>query len=200
MGQADLGSRGNEERKTEALRIILKACDTASHVLNRFKNLAKPTAGEKKLVWFFAPLLEAVELMQHQFTTNNVKLCRIKVEKFQVAANHAALVQVFVNVFVNALHAMGGGGQIDFSIVKDGNYGVASIRDFGPGIPEDIIDKVSDPFFTTKGEKGTGLGLSICREVVEIEHRGEFQIKNNPNKGVEVVIRIPIQLPDEGDV
>jgi signal transduction histidine kinase len=199
MGQADLGSRGNEQRKTEALKVILKACDTASHVLDRFKNLAKPVKEGKKQIWLFAPLLEAIELMQHQFSTNNVKLCRIKVEKFQVMANHASLVQVFVNIFVNALHAMQGGGQIDFSIYKEDDYGVVAIRDFGPGIPEEIIEKVSEPFFTTKGDAGTGLGLSICRELIEIHHRGEFSIKNNPTKGVEVVIRIPLKTDDEGE-
>ncbi|MGE3975952.1 MAG: ATP-binding protein, partial [Bdellovibrionales bacterium] len=174
MGQAELGARGNEQRKMEALRVILKACDTANHVLDRFKNLSKPVSAEKKQIWLFAPFLEAVELMQHQFSTNNVKLCRIKVDKFQVFAHSSSLVQVLVNVFVNALHAMGGGGQIDFSITNEGEFGVICIRDYGPGIPEAIADKISQPFFTTKGDKGTGLGLSICREIIEIHHHGEF--------------------------
>jgi signal transduction histidine kinase len=198
MGQADLGQRGDEKRKTDALKIILTACNTAIHVLDRFKNLAKPRKPEKSVVWAHTPFLEATRLVEHQFKTTDVKLCRIKVEKFQVKASHSSLVQVFVNIFVNAMHAMNGPGQIDFSISKDGDFGVFQIRDYGPGIPEDIIDRITEPFFTTKGDKGTGLGLSICKDIIENEHNGEFKIENHANKGAVVTIRLPINSSEGG--
>lgn len=199
MGQADLGSRGDEKRKAEALRVILNACQTAAHVLDRFKNLAKPKTNKKAKLWLHGPFIEASELMDHQFKTSDIKLCRIKVEKFQLTANHASLVQVFVNVFVNALHAMNGPGQIDFSIHQDGQMGEVRIRDFGPGVPEEIIDRITEPFFTTKGDSGTGLGLAICKDIIENEHNGEFRIENHPDKGAVVIIRLPLH-PQTGEM
>jgi len=197
MGQADLGSRGDEKRKTEALKVILTACQTAAHVLDRFKNLSKPKSPKKATIWCHSPFLEATKLMEHQFKTGNIKLCRIKVEKFQLVANHSSLIQVFVNIFVNAIHAMNGPGQIDFSIVQDGNMGEVKVRDYGPGIPEDIIDRITEPFFTTKGEQGTGLGLAICKDIIENEHNGEFTIENHSTKGAVVTIRLPLTSNEE---
>jgi two-component system sensor histidine kinase PilS (NtrC family) len=71
------------------------------------------------------------------------------------------------------------------------------VRDYGPGIPQDIIGKVLEPFFTTKGEKGTGLGLAISREIVEIDHGGEFLLQNHPEGGLEVIVRIPTAIKEK---
>ncbi|MDA8087966.1 MAG: ATP-binding protein, partial [Nitrospiraceae bacterium] len=70
------------------------------------------------------------------------------------------------------------------------------IQDTGAGIPGEIMEKIFDPFFTTKpvGE-GTGLGLSICHKIVE-EHGGSIDVRSEPGKGAEFVIKIPAGLPD----
>jgi signal transduction histidine kinase len=194
IGHAELGRDGSEQRMKQALDTILKATETAGAILERFKDLAKgsESAGKKKIIWAHSPLIEALELMGHQIKTSDVKICRVKSEKVQVYASHSSMVQVFVNLIINSMYAMAGPGQIDFSLFKDGNFVEYHIRDYGPGIPTDILARVTEAFFTTKGEKGTGLGLSICKEIVEIEHRGQFVVKNNPMKGAEIVIRLPL--------
>lgn len=194
MGQAELGKSGDEKRKNHALDVILKACETATHVLNRFKNLARPSQGssQRKMIWAHSPLIEALEIMNHQMKTNNVKITRLKMDKVQIMASHSSLVQVFMNLFINSMHAMGRSGQLDFAIVNAGTHVEIKVRDYGPGIPKDILSKVTEPFFTTKGDEGTGLGLSICKEIIEIEHRGEFHVQNNSDKGLEVIMKLPI--------
>jgi two-component system, NtrC family, sensor kinase len=201
IGQAELGRAGSETRMKQALDTILKATETASVILERFKNLARSaeSSSSKKMIWAHSPVIEALELMGHQIKISDIKVVRVKSEKVQVMASHASLVQVFVNLIINSIHAMGGPGQIDFSLFKDGNSVEYRIRDYGPGIPENLLDKVVEPFFTTKGEQGTGLGLSICKEIVEIEHRGEFVVRNNPMKGAEIVIRLPVGAGDDSD-
>ena len=194
IGQAELGRGGSEQRMKQALDTILKATETAGAILERFKDLAKgsESSGKKKTIWAHSPLIEALELMGHQIKVSDIKICRVKSEKLQIFASHSSMVQVFVNLIINSIYAMNGPGQIDFSLYKDGDHVEYRIRDYGPGIPENILTKVTEAFFTTKGEKGTGLGLSICKEIVEIEHRGHFHVKNNPMKGAEIVIRLPI--------
>ncbi|HEX4925941.1 MAG TPA: ATP-binding protein [Bdellovibrionales bacterium] len=199
IGQAELGRMGNEQRMKQALDTILKATETASAILERFKDLAKgsESVSKKKMIWAHSPLIEALELMGHQIKTTDIKIVRVKSERVQIMASHSSLVQVFVNIIINSIHAMGGPGQIDFSLFKDGDFVEYHIRDYGPGIPEELLGKVTQAFFTTKGDKGTGLGLSICKEIVEIEHRGQFTVKNHPMKGAEMVIRIPVMSEDD---
>src|SRR6185437_1233983 len=95
-----------------------------------------------------------------------------------------------------SLHAMGDGGQIDVSLMKAQGQFVLMIRDYGTGVKPELLDKILEPFFTTKGENGTGLGLAICREIVEIDHGGEFKVFNHVEKGFCVQIQIPIPTPD----
>lgn len=101
--------------------------------------------------------------------------------------------QVFLNVLKNALQAVPE-GKIHVTLNTADEFVVIRIEDTGPGIPEEILGRVFDPGFTTKGVKvGTGLGLSISDRIVR-DHGGSLDVKNRLDRsGVSVVIRIPIQ-------
>lgn len=195
VGHAELAVMKNEpQRMKEALETILKASDTATAVLTRFKKLAQgnSNSSELKLVNIHQPLEEALELMSYQFKKSQIQVVKIKMDQVLLEANRHSLVQVFMNVFINAVHAMPDGGQLDLSIQKTEDKMVEiKIRDHGSGIPEDILPRVTQALFTTKGEKGSGLGLAICKEIIEIEHHGGFLIGNHPEKGVVVTLKIP---------
>jgi signal transduction histidine kinase len=121
-----------------------------------------------------------------------VKICFIKRDRVKANVHSTAILQVLVNLFINAMHAMEGSGQIDISIVDHEGVVELRVRDYGPGVKPELLEKVLEPFFTTKGNKGTGLGLAISREIIEIDHGGEFSLQNHPHKGLEVVMRIPL--------
>jgi len=107
------------------------------------------------------------------------------------------LEQVFVNLLQNASDAMGDmhGGRLEITPVLLPDSIRITIQDNGPGIPEDKLEEVWAPFYTTKGEdKGTGLGLAISRGIIE-EHHGSIQVRNNPLGGAEFIIELP--LPEE---
>jgi signal transduction histidine kinase len=196
VGHAELALLKNDaERMKQALDTILKASDTASSVLARFKKMAQggQDASEKKLINLFYPIDEAIDLMGYQFRKYQITVAKKKFEQVLIEANHHSLVQVMMNVFINATHAMEkNGGEIEIFLEKN-PQGLATIRvrDHGPGIPEDILPKVTEPMFTTKGSRGSGLGLAICKEIVEIEHRGQFQVTNHPQGGAEILIALP---------
>lgn len=98
--------------------------------------------------------------------------------------------QVFMNIIVNALQAMNGGGMLRIETSSDEKHIYIKFIDNGPGIPENKLKKVFDPFYTTKpvGE-GTGLGLSITYSIVE-KHGGNISVVNNPDKGVAFTIKL----------
>ncbi len=199
VGHAELALMKNEPvRMKEALDTILKASDTATHVLTRFKKLAQGENRKKEhtLVNIYQPLEEALDLMSYQFKKCQIQVAKAKMDQVLLEANRHSLVQVFMNVFINAAHVMPKGGKIDLSVVRTHSGGESSsleiqIRDHGSGIPVDILSKVTEPLFTTKGAQGSGLGLAICKEIIEIEHGGHFLIDNHPQGGVVVTIRLP---------
>jgi two-component system, NtrC family, sensor kinase len=109
--------------------------------------------------------------------------------------------QVFLNLLINAAHAIEDTGQrglITVSTRGDGQWVEVTISDTGNGIPENIRDKVYDPFFTTKEVgKGTGQGLYIARQIVVVKHGGSLEFESEVGKGTTFRIRIPMSPPPE---
>jgi signal transduction histidine kinase len=108
------------------------------------------------------------------------------------------LKQVFLNLLLNALHAVSKDGVIqchceewiqDFPS-SSGRWAQVTIRDSGTGIAPQHLDKIFDPFFTTKRE-GTGLGLSVCHNIIQ-RHEGEIDLQSVVGKGTVAYIRLPI--------
>ena len=106
-----------------------------------------------------------------------------------VKADRALLEQVFLNLIINAIHAMPGGGEIRISGKTDESFTEVMIWDIGVGIPPDIRSKVFDPFFTTKAD-GTGLGLSIAYNIIK-SHGGKLFFNSNEGKGTVFTVRLP---------
>lgn len=194
IGKAELSMNKSEAGMKEALKKILDASQKASDILQRFKNMSENhhNTSPKQIVNLNELLKGTIDLMEHQFKVSQVKVCVIKNDTLQVEGDPTAIMQVFVNLFINASHAMVGAGQVDVSLIQKGSdQALIVIRDYGPGIKQQYLEKVFEPLYTTKGEGGTGLGLPICKEIIEIEHRGHFSIKNHPDKGLIVEILLP---------
>ena len=108
--------------------------------------------------------------------------------------------QVFLNIIVNAAHALSDKytdphqkGRITITTTQTPDHAVIKIADNGPGIPEEIRSKIFDPFFTTKEVgKGSGQGLSIARSVIVDKHQGELSVDSQPNDGTTFTIKIPL--------
>lgn len=100
---------------------------------------------------------------------------------------------VFMNVIDNSLRAIEGKGRIAVRGVVDAGFYVVTIGDSGPGIDEDELTRVFEPFWTTRAAgEGTGLGLSIARQIVE-EHGGTIAAGRSPLGGAEFTIRLPLR-------
>lgn len=202
MGRADLAREKSPEMMKDALGKILDATHRATDILDRFKHLASGSSYEnqKNMTDLSSLVSEAIDLLEHQLSTNSIKVCKIKVDRVSAPVHQTSILQVLVNLMINSIHAMGSPGQIDISVRKTDTTAEICLRDYGPGIPKEILDKVREPFFTTKGDKGSGLGLAICTEIVEMEHQGHFTIKNHGIKGLEVTLSLPLteEVQSEG--
>ena len=111
-----------------------------------------------------------------------------------MAAPHQ-LEQVFVNMIVNACDAMRpkAPGELTITTQRKGDEAVVTFEDTGPGIPPEIMEKIWDPFYTTKGVgKGTGLGLSISLGIIE-SHGGKYTAENRDEGGARFTMTLPIE-------
>ncbi|MEM7244948.1 MAG: ATP-binding protein [Acidobacteriota bacterium] len=111
----------------------------------------------------------------------------------QVLADADRLDQVFINIALNAVHAMqdDDGGTLTVSTRSDGDAVVVDLADTGCGIPAEKLASIFEPFFTTKGKAGTGMGLFSCRRIVEEEHGGSLAVESELGKGTTFHVRIP---------
>lgn len=108
------------------------------------------------------------------------------------------LCQVFLNLLLNAKHALRGieRGVIIVETMRRGNSLEVRVADNGPGIAPEVQARIFDPFFTTKGpDEGTGLGLAIASDIVH-EHGGEIEVFSRPGQGASFTTRLPIERVD----
>ncbi|WP_449257882.1 PAS domain S-box protein [Chlorobium limicola] len=115
-------------------------------------------------------------------------------------ADPDALKQVAINIIGNALKFTPSGGRVDVLLSYDDNSMFFSVKDNGPGIPEEDLEKVFEKFYRVEHSEtavdGTGLGLSIAREIVEA-HGGTITVKSRVSEGAEFLVRLP--LPEQSD-
>jgi signal transduction histidine kinase len=116
-----------------------------------------------------------------------------------IVCNVGELNQVFLNLIVNAAHAIHDAGkdaetgEIHIGTALEGNMAVIRVRDNGCGIPEENITKLYDPFFTTKEVgRGTGQGLSIAHSILVDKHGGDIGVSSQVGHGSEFILRVPI--------
>ena len=194
-GKAEISRNKTPEKMGQALDRILDASLRASEILDRFKHLSENQneVNPKKKEDIKLIAEEAFDLLEHQFRTKGVEIVP-EIESVKAEVHSTPVLQIFVNLMINAGHAMEDQEEAKkiFVTVKDDDLFVQiKIRDTGPGVPDELLEKVTKAFFTTKGDSGTGLGLAICKEIVEIDHQGEFKVSNHAEGGFEISMLIP---------
>ena len=135
---------------------------------------------------------KSLSLLDHLFQKKQIEVVNeISNQLPPVEVDQNQMSQVFVNIFLNSIQAMEGGGTLKIGTAAlDGGL-VVTISDTGKGIPAKILPKVFDPFITTRGEgRGTGLGLWITQGIVE-RHGGTIQLSSQEGQGTTVEIRLP---------
>jgi signal transduction histidine kinase len=141
--------------------INIKLCDSVNESLN-----------------MLAPLIEARDITVAVTVTDEI-----------VHGDVELLKQVFMNVILNAVQAMPGGGRLSINMGKDGDCTTVSVADEGEGIDTEIIEKIFDPFFSTK-DKGTGLGLAIAHKIMQ-SHDGFIKASRNEDRGSTFCVSLP---------
>ncbi len=195
-----------KEEIPKAIDQTLEGVARVAKIVRAMKDFSHPDQGEKAL----ADMNHALESTL-TVARNELKYVADVVTDFDpslppVPCYLGDMNQVFLNVLVNAAHAIAdvvgngksgkaaGKGTITVTTRREGNEAVIRIADTGTGIPENARDRVFDPFFTTKTVgKGTGQGLSLVHNVVVEKHGGALTFETELGKGTTFIIRLPIR-------
>ncbi len=137
---------------------------------------------------------------------NNLKISKVKhhlslAENLPpVSVDASQIEQVLINLFVNAIQAMPGGGDLFIEVFQEPGDGwvVVKVRDTGTGIKKEVLPNIFDPFFTTKSTKGTGLGLSVSYGIIQ-QHQGEISVESEEGQGTQFIVKIPAMKTNKGD-
>lgn len=172
--------------------IIVEEAGRLNNIITDFLNFAKP-----KRPNLLPCRIEEVLEKNITYLGSQIKAQGYIIEKHyhahlaEILVDSDMLYQAFLNVLLNAMQAMPDGGTIHITITLNNSILQIRFRDEGKGIPDNLINKIWDPFFTTK-EKGTGLGLSIVKNIIE-SHGGNIQISNNLERGTQVTVNLPVK-------
>lgn len=141
---------------------------------------------------------EAINLLKLQQQKPGLSLINKVSQETEAWGDSQRLIQVFVNLLSNARDASPNEGQVVVDAQKGNDQWLLRVTDQGPGVPDNIADRILEPFFTTKDPgEGTGLGLAMVYSIIE-EHGGSIEIRNIQQKetitGAQFIIKLPINL------
>ena len=196
LSTLDMHSSEDADFSVEALKTINNHIERIAKTVRSLGDFARISSSEKTASNISEILDRTVNLVKYDKRFKNIKLTTDiePVPPFKI--NPDQIQQVFLNLMLNALDAMPGGGLLDVSIKNRDSFVEIAFSDTGPGIDDAVIDRIFDPFFTTKPlGKGTGLGLSICYGIIK-EHNGVINVKSRQGGGTTFVIKLPREEDD----
>ena len=181
----------NDTRR-EIIKEILREIDRLDQSIRNLLTFARPAALRLVKTDIIPVLERALRLISKQAEVQGVEIRMPAANSLvPVEVDPEQMQQVFLNIMLNALHSMPGGGILSIDANAD-DYGVrVSLTDTGMGISPDAYDNIFKPFFTTK-HSGTGLGLAISKGIVE-RHGGSIEVDNRPGLGCTFRVIIPYQ-------
>jgi len=197
MGFAELLQQSDlPEQQRRYLDVIFKSAKRCQKIVQSLLSFARRHAPERKVVCLNEIVESAVEILQYQMRTSNIEVLTQFDPNLPLAEiDPHQMQQVFLNIINNARQAMEGRsvrGRLRVTTESSGDRVRVIFQDNGPGIPEENLKKIFNPFFTTKEVgKGTGLGLSLCYGIVS-EHGGTITPQSKEGEGATFVIEIPV--------
>jgi two-component system, NtrC family, sensor kinase len=186
-----------DEKKSTVLDKITRQTFRASEIVNNLLNFSRTSGTEFTEVDVNRVIADTLSLLEHQFKTAKVRVeDDLAPHLPPIQGNPGRLQQVFLNLFLNAKDAMPEGGTLRIATSNGDGVSVA-VSDSGKGIAQEHIQRIYDPFFTTKNvpqngqKRGTGLGLSVTYGIIQ-EHAGKIRVESAPNEGTTFYLDFPL--------
>jgi len=186
--------KDSKDEEKQYYNIMLSEIERINLIVSEFMVLSKPQAITYQNENITSLLKDVITLLETIAIVKNIEVTKeFESDMILVKCEGNQIKQVFINIFKNAIEAVPDKGKIHIEVSHWKKESVC-IRfiDNGHGIPNDLLSRLGEPFYTTK-EKGTGLGLMVSYKIIE-DHRGSINIKSEMNKGTTVDIILPVSI------
>ncbi len=188
-------SRVGKRALMKHLDVVTEEVERLNKIVVDFLFAVRPMDARLELRDLNGILLDLVKFVEVETAQGDVKLNVELAENLpKLLLDEKFIKQAVLNLVKNALSAMPEGGVLSLRTVRKGDYVKLQVSDTGIGIPMEYLDKIFEPYFTTK-EFGSGLGLTIVYKIVK-EHQGEITVDSEPGKGTTFTIKFPIPQPE----
>jgi PAS domain S-box-containing protein len=185
--------RGDEQFIENFGRTVAHQVDRMESLLDRLRTLARPGGRPQHPIDLRAPIGTAIDAMRPAFVEKSVVLsASMGHAPCMILGDYSELEQLFLNLLLNAHEATPSGGMARVEIAVDAGRAIVAIVDTGPGVPPELLERVFDPFFSTK-ERGSGLGLAICASIVQT-HGGRLKAANREVGGAVFTVELPLAV------
>jgi two-component system NtrC family sensor kinase len=196
--EEDFQASSNLEEFKVSIRKIEEHVERARKVVHNMLGYARKMEPHLEDVDINDTINQTISLLENYARNNNIDIQTDLSSRLPIiASDQAQLQQVFLNLISNAIDAIGNEGLIEINSRISDAIVTVSIKDDGPGIPEDKQKRIFDPFFTTKeAGKGTGLGLWVSYSIIE-KLGGKIGLKSEVGKGATFTVEIPVTTPEK---
>jgi signal transduction histidine kinase len=200
INYAKMGLRHPDDAtRKKSFEKILAAGQRAAKITNAVLGVARNRSNAFEPTDLSAIVREALVLMEREFAKYRIRVETNLAEIPEAMAIGNQIQQVLLNLLINARQAMPRGGTLLIQLQYDSRNDMVDliVRDHGQGIPPEKLQRIFDPFFSTKkgpdetGKGGTGLGLASCRNIIEA-HRGRIRVESTVGKGTAFTIKLPV--------
>jgi signal transduction histidine kinase len=185
------------------LQVILKGIEQCSTIVQKLRDFAAPSLGERSMIDLNHVVRETIALVRRQIEKRKISI-RLELNDIPIIlANPGELEQVFMNMLLNSKDAIEAkdnqrGGEILITTSETEGSVAVTITDDGAGMDQATIDRMFEPFFTTKEVgSGTGLGMSVSFSILQ-SHGAEISVNSNPGDGTSIIVRFPLPPDDAG--
>ncbi len=190
---------GEENFREDFAKVAVREIDRIEGLVERLRDLSRPPEDLLRPLDLREPIDATLVLLRGQLEETRTLVRRFyPAAPWPVTGDPGRLGQLFLNLFQNALEAMGPGEELTIRLDNQAEPGGTptlrvQVSDTGPGIPEALLGKIFDPFVTTK-PRGSGLGLAICRAIAD-SHRATIRAENSPTgHGTTVTLEFPVAV------
>ena len=195
VGPDDIDKKPLFEKLTSQLK---EEVARINNLVSDFLRYARPSKVDFQPVDLRAVIVDSLRLIEAHPNADDIKIelsCEPNLPK--VSGNVELLGSIFNNLFINAAQAMEpSGGTVHISSFPDASWITTEITDTGVGIAGEDLDKVFEPYFSTK-ETGSGLGLAIVKKIVD-DHRGSIEVSSKLGEGTKFILKLPLSTPNPG--
>jgi signal transduction histidine kinase len=192
LGHAQVGEMADSfAEKDYSLSVISRVCQRATSITASLLTFARQREPELSVNYLQAAIDDTLALVHHDLNRDKIRLTTSIADLPPIMCDLGQISQVLLNLITNARDALRDrpDAAIDLRLGSAEGHAVLTISDNGPGIPPEVLDKIFQPFITTK-KKGNGLGMAICYGIIE-SHKGSISIDSGPERGTTISIRLP---------